>query len=197
MPDASPSLLINPLVWVHYLFILGVIWIMWGSRRNQTNNKMTTTPKPPEGTCQRITSVSSSPHGTAALDRYSAHTHTHTHSSPIPSGPWDGRSGMMVISSSCGLVRKVPRKAKRNPKHGWSTCRLSKHRWRPHIRQWVRGLPFDMKWTPTHIKGRLPVCLQHVLPVSVRVHSKRRGMAFVLLFNYLADARVLIGRVSW
>ncbi len=70
------------------LFIYGtlkrVIWIMRGMTKGELheNNKMTTTPKPPEGTCQHIASVSSF----LALPLWAhcsagsrAHTHTRTY----------------------------------------------------------------------------------------------------------------------
>lgn len=86
--------------------------------------------KPPEGTCQRITSVSSAPllsprhsssrqvqHTHTHTQTYThlgethshthtlacAHTHINTRSSPTPLASWDGRSGTMGISSSCGI----------------------------------------------------------------------------------------------
>lgn len=71
---------------VNSLFIYGTlkrrIWIIRGVTKGELceNNKMTTTPKPPEGTCQHIASVSSS------LDlspwaRYSAGSHADTNTS--------------------------------------------------------------------------------------------------------------------
>lgn len=74
---------------VNSLFIYGTlkrsIWIMWRvtERELYKNNKMTTTPKPPEGTCQHIASLSSCLFlslwaSCSAGSHTCSHMHTHT-----------------------------------------------------------------------------------------------------------------------
>ncbi len=126
-------------LWMTRLIFLLFISIM--GQETARNNKMTTNLKAPEGTCQHITTVTpcSSSHDGFCLDRYRTHIYAVL---PKPSGPWDGRGGMIVFLCYLWslLTRQAGPKAKPNQCLLRSMCVcVSQQESLPRTRRTARG----------------------------------------------------------